>query len=232
MQKSNFQKMRGTKSILCLFLLFLGFAAGAQAQQFPFFITYDSLTFPDPDTAAYGDTVRYSFVMHNQSGNAFADSVQIHLRTSQGTFLLADLQAQSVPVGDTLMVSILDTVSQARYGGGVSVVVIWPTSPSLLLADSVRGVVYITSVSIDPGHEADFGLLAFPNPTSGDIAFHQRADALGIEETWLCNVSGQVIDRWAGLPGRVDLDTYPAGTYLLRLRATSGAVATVRVVRR
>jgi hypothetical protein len=219
----------GKKFIFSLLLLmFFGF--GTSKAQLAFHIEYDSLSNPMPDSGSYGDTFVVGFRIFNISTTPFNDRVAILMRTSQGTFQLGDSLLMSIPAAGNGVISALDTLSFARYGGGISIIVIWPTSPSFMDTDSIKDAIKILPLGIENGDSKDFDVLIFPNPTT-DQLFFRRNKWFPIKETSLINSSGQVILRQDGLPVNLDLENLTAGFYYLRLLAPSGAVATFKVIR-
>jgi hypothetical protein len=219
----------GKKVIFSLLLLVLC-CFGAVKAQFAFHIEYDTVGFSLPDSGSYGDSVPLDFRIYNNTTTPFADVVTFFMRTSQGTFVLGDTVGMTIAPGGNRVASVVDTLSFARYGGGISIIVIWPTSPSFMETDSIKDEIKILSLGFENGDSKDFGLRIFPNPTT-DQLFFLWDRAFPIKETSLVNSSGQVILKQNGVPVKMDFGELSAGVYYLRLLAPSGALATFKVIR-
>ncbi len=222
--------MYAGKKVTLSLLLLMFCCFGASKAQFAFHIEYDTVGFSLPDSGSYGDSLPLDFRIYNNTTTPFADVVTFFMRTSQGTFVLGDTVGMTIPPGGNRVASVVDTLTFARYGGGISIIVIWPTSPSFMDTDSIKDEIKIIPLGIDNGDTKDFGVVIFPNPTTDQLYF-RRSSWLPIKETSLVNSSGQVILRQDGLPLHLDLGDLAAGFYYLRLRAPSGAVANFKIVR-
>lgn len=192
---------------------------------------YDSLTFPNPSVANVGDSVMYDFTLRNQSGTPFIDSLTFHISTNAGTFELAAFDSVSIASFDTAMFHLQDTVSLLRYGGGVNVIVVWPTSPSPIVTDSLRDTLTVLFVSIDPKIEAHPGLIIYPNPTRDQVYLSRSADLPPIRRTEIIAADGRVVADFPGLPTHASVADLPQGIYLLRIRDDLNRVSTHRFVR-
>lgn len=215
------------------FALLCFFGLGVQSLRAQIFLdfVFDSLTFPNPSVANVGDSVMYDFALQNQSGVLFQDSLIFHIRTNAGTFQLAAYDSVTIASLDTAMFHIQDSVSLLRYGGGVNVVVVWPTSPSPVVTDSLRDTLTVIVVGIDPRIEARPGLIVFPNPSRDQIFLSRAADLPPIRRTEIIAADGRRVADFRGLPQGTSVAHLPQGMYLLRIHDEQDGVSTHRFVR-
>ena len=223
--------MNFVKKVVFSLLLFWICCFSAAQAQFIFHVEYDSLSPALPDSGVYGDTFNVGFRIYNNGLTNFNGPVTMQMRTGQGIFQLGDSATLSIPSQTSAVISAFDTLTFARYGGGVAIIVIWPTSPNFMNTDSLKDSIRILSMGIENGTEADFGVMIFPNPTADQLFFRGQS-GIPVRETVLTNMAGQVILRRQGLPRELSLEDLPTGYYFLRLIAPSGAVATFKVSRR
>lgn len=216
--------------IAVLTLLFL-FGFGRTFGQITFTMVYDSMNFPTPTTQNQGGIVNYQFRLDNNSPATFQDSLYFFLRTPQGTFLLESYDSITIGPFDTTTFVIPDTVVALRYGGGVNVVVVWPTAPSFISSDSAYGTLTVTPVSVDPLSHAGPRVHVYPNPCHQALYFTQDRNALPVARVELMDQTGQVILQHAGLPHHLPISELPPGLYLLRIHDEQRGCATFKVVK-
>lgn len=218
-----------TIRIALLIVLASGFK-GLSAQTFLDFV-WDSLNVPSPSVVNVNDSVVYNFSLVNQSPSTFSDSLGFMIRTNVGSFVLMPEDTATIGPFGVKPFSIIDTVSLLRYGGGVNVVVVWPTSPAPIVTDSLRDTLTVIIVSIDPKIEAQPGLIVFPNPTRDQLYLSRAADLPPIRRTEIIAADGRLVADFPGLPTHTSVSQLPQGIYLLRIRDDSDRVSTHRFVR-
>jgi hypothetical protein len=138
----------------CAFALLLFFVP--LSGQNTFTVVYDTVNWISPPQAGPQDTINYTLrVSHNLPGD-YAGPIDIMARVGGGTpFMLFSSLQDSIPPGPGgKLYSIRDTVDLARYGGGINIVVVWPTAPNFT---AVRGKLkcLICEISISPSCHPD-----------------------------------------------------------------------------
>jgi hypothetical protein len=200
--------------------------------QISFHLTYDSLNFPTPSTQSFGGTVRYQFAIHNNSGTAFIDSLRIKFRSNTGVFTLVEYDSVVIPIGGVFNVDTIDTVSVGRYGGGINILVIWPTAPNPVLTDSIKDTLIVLTVGVDEGLSNTLPIDVFPIPSQEELFFRHRDPlSVPIVATEIWNVSGQRLRRFKGLPWEVYIGDLPQGLYFIRIEDEQGQSMRVKMIK-
>lgn len=213
-------------------LLLFGMIGGARLQaQFIFDVTWDSLNVPSPSVVNANDTLRYDFAVTNTTNSPFLDTLIMKIRTPQGVFTLATYDSMFIQAFGTEFFSIPDTAYAVRYGGGVNVVVIWPTSPSPIVTDSLIETLTVITTSIDPAFEHGLPIDVFPVPGQQEVFFRLRDNQLSIRRSEIQNMAGQVIRTYVGLPRQISVADLAPGIYFMRIEDESGRMAMLKMVK-
>lgn len=209
-------------SLLCI---------GSLRAQVSFFLTWDSVNVPAPNVQASNDTVLYTLTLNNGTGSQFFDSLYFHLRTSLGTWVIASFDSTLIAPFGTKTFSFRDSTLSSRYGGGVNVVVIWPTSPSQIQTDSLIDSLTILLVDVDPLFSEAIGIDVFPIPSQMEIFFRQHDHSAIVISTEIQNLEGQVLRRIRGLPDSLSVAELPSGMYFIRFLDDLGRNTVIKVVK-
>lgn len=213
--------------------LFFGLIAGTVLAQPRLVIAPDSLNFINPQPAAFGGTVTYTFEVVNVGNLDFSDSIKIDASINGGpTIRLADSSGYFLPAfGGSAPFVVTDSVTAARYGGGVNIVVIWPTSPDLpgLDVDSITDTVFVTPLGIKDGLLDAARIVAYPNPTTGELHFLAKGDLPNIRLTQVLGIDGRILQQFDYMPAYLDLQELSAGAYFVRLQSLTGESALFKV---
>jgi hypothetical protein len=220
------------KNLLIALLVAFSCAIGGLKGQVVFQLSYDSLNFPTPSTQSYGGFVQYTFTIQNVSATTFSDSLYIRVRTDSITsFVLVAYDTLTIPPLDTFQVNASDSVIATRYGGGVNVLVIWPTSPSFIETDSITDTLIVLGTSVDEGRGNGLALDVFPVPSQGQVFLRARNHVLPIRQTCIVSVTGQILKREEGLPSCVDMNPLPRGIYFIHVEDEEGTVARIKIIK-
>jgi hypothetical protein len=213
----------------CAFALLLFFVP--LSGQNTFTVVYDTVNWISPPQAGPQDTINYTLrVSHNLPGD-YAGPIDIMARVGGGTpFMLFSSLQDSIPPGPGgKLYSIRDTVDLARYGGGINIVVVWPTAPNFVTLDSAHGELTVINVSTpDP---EQYAMDVYPNPSTGTIRFRTKFPTVWVHETTLIDQQGRLLRRESGLPRQMSLDDLPAGVYFLNMRLKDGQALRYKVLR-
>jgi hypothetical protein len=199
--------------------------------QFSFQITWDSLNVPTPSVVNVNDTFRYNFTLNNLTNSPFNDSLYFHLRTNLGTFRIAEFDSLPIAALGSRNFSILESASAQRYGGGVNVVVVWPTSPAQITTDSLIDTLTVIVTSIDPAFEQGLPIEVFPIPSQQEIFFRLRDNKVVIRRSEIINLSGLVIRSYDSLPRSMSVEDLAAGIYFIRIEDDLGRTAHLKMVK-
>lgn len=198
-------------------------------------IVPDSLNFVSPQPASFGGSVTYRFQVVNIGNADFNDSIKIRASVNGGpSFLLADSAGYFLPAFTGFANFVVDdSVSIARYGGGVNIVVIWPTSPNLpdLDVDSISDTVFVTPMALEDGLLSQAQILAYPNPTTGELHFIARGQLPRMSGAHVFGVDGKLLRSYEAMPQSVDLSEFPAGLYFVRLECHNGEKALFKIMK-
>jgi hypothetical protein len=214
---------------MLLLLTILGL--GRVQAQFLFNVSWDSTQVPSPASQVFDDTVRYTLSITNNSPAFFADTINFRLRTSLGTFTIASFDSAFIPAFATVPFTFLDSTSSLRYGGGVNVVVIWPTSPTPIWTDSLIDTLTIITVSVDPGKEDGPAIAAFPVPGHDRLYLRNHDPMTIVTATEMQDVAGRVIFRDNNLPPSIPIAHLPDGVYFIRVMDATGRVTTLKMLK-
>ncbi len=218
--------------LTCLLLLFFSLGLNQKLSAQPQLqILGDSLMgLISPNNVALNDTVTYAFNVENIGNVDFSDTLIINARVGSNTFVLADLGVQFIPVFGSEPFTVIDTVTLARYDGGVNVVVIWPTSPHIS-GDSTMDSLTVQLVGIKDGSKNFLNIQAFPNPTNGDIYLRSNS-AANITKTSIISLNGQVLQSGEGLSSPLQMSELAQGLYFVKIETDSGQQLMIRVQKR
>ena len=213
----------------CAFALLLFFAP--LAGQNTFSVAYDTVNWISPAQGGPFDTINYTFtVSHNLPGD-YIGPIDIMARADSITpFMLFSTSVDSIPPGPGgKQYSIRDSIELSRYGGGINIVVVWPTAPNFVTLDTARGELTVIPASTpDP---VKYDLDIYPNPSNGLIRFRAGFPRTWIRETTLSDQQGRLLRREDGLPWQMSLDDLSAGVYFLNMRLKSGESLRYKVIR-
>lgn len=221
-----------TGLLLCI-LGVLGSVSNVNAQAY-LALFADSLNGPIFQTSVTeGLTLGFSFDVGNLGNATFSDSLTIMAKAGNNPpFVLKELGVQTIPVGSWLPVTASDTVSSARYDGGVNIVVIWPTTPSVIIGrDSSFDTVNVILLGVKDGASNFLELVAFPNPAGDEIYLHSNTGSI-VKNTKLISIEGQILRDYDGFPYSLPLSDLSAGMYFLRFETKSGEQMTIRITKR
>ena len=213
----------------CAFALLLFFAP--LAGQNTFSVAYDTTNWISPAQAGPQDSVNYTFtVSHNLPGD-YIGPIDIMCRVDSGTpFMLLSSTIDSIGPGPAgKQYSIRDSVELSRYGGGINIVVVWPTAPNFVTLDSAVGTLTVIGVSTPDPIKYDMDI--YPNPSNGIIRFRADFPTAWVRETMLTDQQGRLLRRENGLPWQMSLDALPAGVYFLSMRLKTGEAIRYKVLR-
>ncbi len=221
------------KTALLTLLLFAALGLGRGYSQFTFHITWDSINVPAPDIQGENDTVRYTLTINNLSNVQFFDSMFFQLRTTVGVFQIASFDSISIPPNGSTVVSFLDSTATigAKYGGGINIVVVWPTSPSPMVTDSLRDTLTIIKVGVHDPWVGGPVIDVFPVPAEAMVFLRCREPRVEVAATELQNMVGQVIQRFPGLPASIPLSHCPKGMYFIRVEDEHGRTSTFKILK-
>lgn len=211
-----------------LLLTLLGF--GQLQAQLSFHVSWDTGNVPFPRTQIFNDTVRYTLTLTNLTATPFSDTVDFQLRTTLGTFQIASFDSVNIAGFGSETFTFLDSTLASRYGGGINVVVVWPTSPSPMQTDSLRDTLRINTVSVDPpswGQQIE----VFPVPSEGEVHLRQHSQAILIRRTELVDVTGRVIRSYGGLPSMISVHDLPKAVYFIRLEDDRGQQLVLKLLK-
>lgn len=222
--------MQARVVVFTLLLLSLVGFSRLEAQIFPFHVSWDTGQVPLPRVQTFDDTVRYTLTLNNLSAVAFQDTIDFHLRTTTGTGIIATFDSVSIPAFGSLEFTFLDSTLNTRYGGGINVVVVWPTSSTQIDTDSLVDTLIINTVGVLPPHDKAL-LDVYPVPTTENVYLRMREQGVFVRRTELVDLTGRVIQSFLGLPPVIPLSDYPKGLYFIRTEDESGQHSTFKVVK-
>ncbi len=200
--------------------------------QYSFHISWDSLNVPNPSVVNVNDTFRYDLTINNLTNSAFNDSLYFNLRTNLGgPFRIAAFNSIAIAALGSQAFSIPDTASALRYGGGVNVVVIWPTSPAQITTDSLIDTLTVIITSVDPAFSQWLPIDVFPVPSQQEVFFRLRDNKVVIRRSEIINLSGLVIRSYDELPRSMSLEDLAAGIYFIRIEDELGRTAHLKMVK-
>jgi hypothetical protein len=220
------------KNLLITLLIAFSCAVGGLKGQIVFQLSYDSLNFPNPSTQSYGGMVRYTFNIQNISTATFTDSLHILIKTDSISIdTLVSYDTITIPPQGVFVVDTLDSVVPTRYGGGINVLVIWPTSPSFVATDSITDTLFVLIASREEGFGKEPAVDVFPVPSQMQLFLRPRDPYPSIKETRMLNATGQLIRREDGLPHQIHMEDLPGGIYFIWIEAEDGGTAKIKVLK-
>ena len=213
-------------------LIFALLSFNAKGQIMTLSVNGDSTSITPPDPIYLGDSINYNFVVVNTGQDTLMDSIFIMQRIDTAVYQIGGYFKVMVPQ-DTLMIGIKEQVLSPKFGGGVHVVVIWPTAPSHTTTDSIkREITFIDTLTWigEPGLP-QYKLDAYPNPTQNKLNFRAKFPPhvlLGME---MYESTGKLIDKWDHLPDFIEMNNYPHGIYFLHARFDKGQTKVFKLIR-
>jgi hypothetical protein len=224
--------MRRTILIAAFFCALLSISETVRGQV-TFSVNFDTLNFIQPTTAGFGDSINYTIDVINNSNTDFIGRVSILRKVNNG---IADTIFTDI-INDTLVANssrpyfLEDSVFPARFGGGINVVVVWPTAPGVTTSDSATGTINVTGVGIPEQLHDAYPITVFPNPTAGAIRFQTQFSPLLVHQTVLMDQQGRTLRSTQRIPSEMSLDGLSAGIYFIEIRLRDGAIRRFRVVK-
>ncbi len=214
-----------------LLVIFLGFGT-VRAQSALTIEWADSLTSsPIPSSQVFNDTVRYSFHIMNLTSTPFVDTLYFRLRTTLDTFQLGPMLSLSMPPQTDTFVTFLDSTTANRYSGGINVVVVWPTAPGNIFADTLRGNLFVGELAADDGRHILSRIEAYPVPSRDEVHFAIRDARAKVVKTVISNSFGEVILSYDHLPETVMMTAFGSGLYFVTVMESSGQRTTLKVMK-
>lgn len=224
--------MRRTILIAALFFAMMS-SVGTVCGQAAFNVNFDSLNFIQPSTVGLGDTVTYDVTVVNNTASDFFGQISWLRRVDGGPIdtIFTDQFQDTLPAFSNRPYVLTDSVLASRFGGGINVVVVWPTAPNVTTLDSAVGILNVTGVGIPERIRDGYPISVFPNPTRGSIRFQTQFSPLQVRETILMDQQGRVLHSQARLPSEMSLEGFAAGIYFIEVRLRDGAVRRFKVVK-
>jgi hypothetical protein len=188
-----------------------------------------------------GDSIIQWTVQVVNNGNAAlngAISIRAYHNADYSTwYQKAEIVVNNFEVGQSQLVNFNDTVraSDARYGGGNNILVIWPHSdvPNIQVPDSTNADIYIDGVVGVKDPTVFFARVkAGPNPVSGSLRLVYLKDQHKLEYVRILNTAGQVLREYNQAVSTIGFDGLPDGLYLVEVRFKDGVGGTYRILRR
>lgn len=213
-------------------LLFVLVCCGNLAAQLPnFHFVWNPASNPSPSTVPFDDTLKYVFTLENTNALSFVDSMHFNMRTSLGTFRIASYDSVVIPANGAYGFIVTDSSKSYKYTGGINVVVIWPTSPSMITTDSLVDTLTVITVGLWPSNPLEDEVNVYPVPTSGMLYFQYSLPRPAFARMEVTNAAGQVVRKFVGSPSSISLDGLSAGTYWLTFLTEHGPFTSVRVIK-
>ena len=193
----------------------------------------DSLNFIQPTTAGIGDSITYAIDVVNNSSTDFFGKISFMRKVDNGPAdtIFTDLFSDTLPGFSSRSYFLEDTVFANRFGGGINVVVAWPTAPNVTTLDSAIGTLNVTGVGIPESIHNAYPITVFPNPTVGSIRFQTQFSPLLARETILLDQQGRTLRSQSRIPSELSLEGLPAGIYFIEIRMRDGAVRRFKVIK-
>lgn len=215
-------------------LVTLVFLQTSLFSQVVFHIETDTLSSPNP--LNLGDSLFFKFTIFNQGTTNFNDSLYIVRRVNGFVDTIDVIQSVSLDTlpSDSENINTGELASAARYGGGINVVVIWPTGPSLIsptTTDSISDDVYIIGTSSLPEAYRNSIFQVYPNPSADRLRFLTDIPTSAIDLVQVMGINGQILKSYPQLPPIISLADLPKGTYLIQVQFKGGESRTLKVIR-
>ncbi|MEM0998985.1 MAG: hypothetical protein AAGN35_18140 [Bacteroidota bacterium] len=198
------------------------------------FIAFDSTNWLAPNPVGIGDSVMYTFDVSHNLATAYMGPVDIMAQVGGGTpFSLFSTSMETIPAGiPGKSYTLTDTVTLARYGGGINIVVVWPTAPNFVTLDTAFGELTVLPTSVIDPQLDRYPLRIYPNPTARAVRIRTQFPPVLVEETRLCDQQGRVLFRQDGVPIDVSLEGMTGGLYFLEIQLMNGALRRFKILKR
>lgn len=198
-------------------------------------ITPDTTAFPSPQQALYdfNDTLNFRFFIQNIGSDTLFNQIGINQTVNGGQLRVDSLPLQIIPPGGVIQSNLFDSIQAGRYGGGINVVVIWPSAANTITSDSAEAEINVNALSNILN--ADFppsNWSLFPNPTSGYLRIQTDIEDYLIAETSVIAMDGRLLQKIKGIPTQIDLGNLPDGMYWLKIGLKDGRAKYFRLVKR
>lgn len=228
--------MRKALLIFCL----LAFAAQflhAQAR-----LSVDTVYSTPEDTLYYNNGqnpyIDYTVTIINNGNDAYNGSISLrayHNGDSGTTEEKDQWVVNNFEVGQTQTVSYRDTVtnSDARYGGGNNIIVIWPhsDSPGVQAPDSSSDDIYIDGlVNVVKREEFIQRVKLWPNPVKDFFNIRYPKDAHKLEYVRIINQLGQVVRQYDKPVTTVPTSKLAKGLFFVEIRYRDGVQGNYRLI--
>ena len=190
----------------------------------------DSANFVNPTNPQLGATATYSYRIQNLSNQTYIGPLATYMRVGGITMQMDSIANDTLVPGDTVGVSFPDSIN-ARYSGGINIVVIWPTAPNVTLIDTGYASVEIIGLSIGDPIAEMYQLDVYPNPSSGTIRFKHEFSRNLVSSLQLYDSQGRLMRDEATLPREIELYELPAGIYFLNVNFGEEGTQRFKVVK-
>jgi hypothetical protein len=215
------------KFLFLISIVVLSFTA--KAQNLPTLKVVGAINTPSifPDTIYGNQLYTISLAIQNVSTNNLtyvnSPAVPFTIKAlSDSTFgnfeLYSDSSSFTIAPGDTLIVTVIDTLPSGAFKLGNNVVVVWPSKSGGFLdfiSDSTVTTTYYAGTSSIREYRNQ-KLLMYPNPfnqsISIDFAFEQRL------QFYVYDLSGRMLFQQPLLDNTLDLSFLKEGIYFMELR--------------
>lgn len=197
------------------------------------FVSYDSTNWVFPTQVGPNDTIAYTLRVSHNLATAYTGPFEITLRANGGApFTLYSDSLETIPAGSMgKQYSLSDSIDLSRYGGGINIVVVWPTAPNFVTVDTAYGEFTVTDVSVPEAIREIYHLDVYPNPSSGILNLQASFATRQVTELLLSDVQGRILRREKGLPRQISLEGLPASIYFIEVRLKNGQSLKYKVLR-
>lgn len=198
-----------------------------QSQTVVFTVSYDSITVVQPGVVNFGDSVNFTFTVGNIGTVPFNGSLLIMRRKdSTLTYQIDSITGVNIPVNGTIPVFTQDSVSSARYDGGINILVIWPTATmpgvAITTIDTVRGDVWVNTSTAAGEGSLSKGTTLYPNPATNAFRLDLGDPNKVPTQLVLLNAQGEIVRQWSDPNQRFDVSDLPTGMYYLQVHYSNG----------
>jgi|GEM_PF-6127939 len=189
-------------------------------------ISPDTTAFPSPQQAIYNfnDSVYYQFIISNIGSDTLFTQVAITQTVNGAQPRFDSLPLTILAPGDSFFAGYSDTILAGRYGGGINVVVIWPSAANTIVTgDSAIGEVLVEGLSnLTEEGLSPYEWNIYPNPSASLLHLETNVESYMVKKTSLFALDGRIVYEFNGLPTQIDLGDLPEGMYWLKIGLKDG----------